>query len=54
MPQLLEYFEKNSKDVSSKLILEVLKKNGKYATDIENVITLSKEISKKHNSMKGE
>ena len=47
VPQLLDYFESNAKDVPNLLVLDVLLNNKKYEKDVQEVIDLSKEISKK-------
>lgn len=48
VPQVLEYFKENSKDISSFLVLEALLKNEKYKTDIEKMFKNAEEISKKY------
>ena len=48
IPQVLEYFKENAKDISSFLILEVLLKNKKYKSDIEKMFKNAEETSKKY------
>lgn len=47
MPQLLEYFKENAKDVPYSLLSEVLINNKNYEKEVEEMIEKSKEISKK-------
>ena len=46
MPQLLEYFKENAKDVPYSLLSEVLINNKNYEKEVEEMIEKSKEISK--------
>lgn len=48
VPQVLEYFKENAKEVPSFLILEVLLQNKEYIKDIEKLFETTKEINKKH------
>lgn len=45
IPQVLEYFKENAKDISSFLLLEVLLKNKNYEKDIQKLFEKSEEIS---------
>ncbi len=47
VPQLLEYFKENAKDVPYSLLSEVLINNKNYEKEVEEMIEKSKEISKK-------
>lgn len=46
VPQLLEYFKENAKDVPYSLLSEVLINNKNYEKEVEEMIEKSKEISK--------
>lgn len=48
IPQVLEYFKENAKDISSFLLLEVLLKNKNYEKDIQKLFEKSEEISNKY------
>ena len=48
VPQLLEYFKENAKDISSFLILEILLKNKNFKKDIQKMFEMSEEISNKY------
>ena len=48
IPQVLEYFKENAKDISSFLLLEVLLKNKNYEKDIQKLFKKSEEISNKY------
>ena len=48
IPQVLEYFKENAKDISSFLLLEVLLKNKNYEKDIQKLFAVSEEISNKY------
>ncbi len=48
VPQVLEYFKENAKDISSFLVLEALLKNKKYKKDIEKMFKNVEEISQKY------
>lgn len=48
VPQVLEYFKENAKDIPSFLVLKVLLNNQKYKNDIEKMFENAKEISKKY------
>lgn len=52
VPQLLEYFKENAKDVPYDLLSEVLINNKKFENEIKNVIKKSNEISKKYEEKK--
>ena len=54
VPQLLDYFKSNAKEIPELLILDVLKDNQTYATNIKDVIDLSKEISEKYDAKTSE
>lgn len=49
VPQVLEYFKENAKDIPSFLILEVLLQNEKYKKDIEKMFKKAEEIVTKYN-----
>ena len=49
IPQVLEYFKENAKDISSFLLLEVLLKNKNYEKDIQKLFEVAEEISNKYN-----
>ena len=48
VPQVLEYFKENAKDISSFLLLEVLLKNKNYEKNIQKLFEMSEEISNKY------
>lgn len=48
IPQVLEYFKENAKDIPSFLLLEVLLKNKNYDKDIQKIFEVSEEISNKY------
>ena len=48
MPQLLEYFKENAKDVPYSLLSEVLINNKNYEKEVKEMIEKSNEISKKY------
>ena len=48
VPQVLEYFKENAKDISSFLILEILLKNKNFKKDIQKMFEMSEEISNKY------
>ena len=48
IPQVLEYFKENAKDISSFLLLEVLLKNKNYEKDIQKLFEKSEETSNKY------
>ena len=48
IPQVLEYFKENAKDISSFLILEILLKNKNFKKDIQKMFEMSEEISNKY------
>lgn len=52
MPQLLEYFKENAKNISYSLLSEVLINNKNYEKEVEEMIEKSKEISKKYEENK--
>ncbi len=52
VPQLLEYFKENSKDVPYTLLSEVLINNENYEKEVKEVIKKSNEISKKYEEKK--
>ena len=52
VPQLLEYFKDNAKDVPYSLLSEVLINNKNYEEEVKEVIKKSNEISKKHEEKK--
>lgn len=47
VPQLLEYFKENAKDIPYLLLSEVLINNKKYEKEVTEMIEKSEEISKK-------
>ena len=53
IPQLLEYFESNAKEMPDLLILEVLKNNN-YKNEIQDVNDLSEKISEKYEESSSE
>ena len=48
VPQLLEYFKENSKDVPYTLLSEVLINNKNYEKKVKEMIEKSNEVSKKY------
>lgn len=48
VPQLLEYFKDNAKDVPYFLLSEVLINNKNYEKEVKEMIEKSNEISKKY------
>lgn len=52
VPQLLEYFKENSKDVPYTLLSKVLINNENYEKEVKEVIKKSNEISKKYEEKK--
>ena len=52
VPQLLEYFKDNTKDVPYSLLFEVLINNKNYEKEVKEIIKKSKEISKKYGENK--
>lgn len=52
VPQLLEYFKDNAKDVPYTLLSEVLINNENYEKEVKEVIKKSNEISKKYEEKK--
>jgi len=46
VPQLLEYFKENAKDVPYSLLFEVLINNKNYEKEVKEMIEKSNEISK--------
>lgn len=48
VPQLLEYFKENAKDVPYSLLFEVLINNKNYEKGVKEMIKKSNEISKKY------
>ena len=48
VPQVLEYFKENAKDIPSFLLLEVLLKNKNYEKDIQKLFEMSEEICNKY------
>lgn len=52
VPQLLEYFKDNAKDVPYTLLSEVLINNENYEKEVKEVIKRSNEISKKYEEKK--
>ncbi|MBO5182861.1 MAG: hypothetical protein J6B64_00450 [Bacilli bacterium] len=48
VPQLLEYFKENAKDVPYSLLSEVLINNKNYEKEVKEMIEKSNEISKKY------
>ena len=52
MPQLLEYFKDNAKDIPYSLLSEVLINNKNYEKEVKEMIEESKEISKKYEENK--
>ena len=52
VPQLLEYFKENAKDVPYSLLSEVLINNKNYEKEVKEMIEKSNEISKKYEEKK--
>ena len=52
VPQLLEYFKDNAKDVPYSLLVEVLINNKNYEKEVRKMIEKSNEISKKYEEKK--
>ena len=52
VPQLLEYFKDNAKDVPYSLLSEVLINNKNYEEEVKKMIEKSKEVSKKYEENK--
>ena len=52
VPQLLEYFKDNAKDVPYSLLSEVLINNKNYEKEVKEMIEKSKEVSKKYEENK--
>ena len=52
VPQLLEYFKDNAKDVPYVLLSKVLLNNKNYEKEVKEVIKKSNEISKKYEEKK--
>ena len=52
VPQLLEYFKENAKDVPYSLLLYVLINNKNYENEVKEMIEKSNEISKKYTEKK--
>ena len=52
VPQLLEYFKDNAKDVPCSLLSEVLINNKNYEEEVKEMIEKSKEVSKKYEENK--
>ena len=48
MPQLLEYFKVNAKDIPYFLLSEVLINNNNYEKEVKEMIEKSNEVSKKY------
>lgn len=48
VPQLLEYFKENAKDVSYSLLLDILINNKNYEKEVKEMIEKSNEIGKKY------
>ena len=52
VPQLLEYFKDNAKDVPYVLLSKALLNNKNYEKEVKEVIKKSNEISKKYEEKK--
>ena len=52
VPQLLEYFKENAKDVPYFLLSKVIINNKNYEKEVKEMIEKSNEISKKHEEKK--
>ena len=48
MPQLLEYFKENAKDIPYSLLSEALINNKNYEKEVKEMIEKSNEVSKKY------
>lgn len=48
VPQLLEYFKDNTKDIPYSLLSEVLINNENYEKEVKEMIEKSNEVSKKY------
>ena len=48
VPQILEYFKENAKDVPYYLIANILLNNKNYDEEVKEIIEKSKEISEKY------
>lgn len=48
VPQLLEYFKENAKDVPYSLLLDILINNKNYEKEVKEMIEKSNEIGKKY------
>ncbi len=48
IPQVLEYFKENAKDISSFLLLDVLLKNKNYEKNIQKLFEKSEVVSNKY------
>lgn len=48
VPQLLEYFKENAKDIPYSLLSEVLINNENYEKEVKEMIEKSNEVSKKY------
>ena len=48
VPQLLEYFKVNAKDIPYSLLSEVLINNKNYEKEVKEMIEKSNEVSKKY------
>ena len=48
VPQLLEYFKENAKDIPYSLLSEVLINNKSYEKEVKEMIEKSNEVSKKY------
>ena len=48
VPQLLEYFKENAKDIPYSLLSEVLINNKNYEKEVKEMIEKSNEVSKKY------
>lgn len=52
VPQLLDYFKDNAKDVPYSLLSEVLINNKNYEEEVKEMIEKSKKVSKKYEENK--
>ena len=52
VPQLLEYFKENAKDIPYSLLSEALINNKNYEKEVKEMIEKSKEVSKKYEENK--
>lgn len=48
MPQLLEYFKENAKDISYSLLSEALINNKNYEKEVKEMIEKSNKVSEKY------